>query len=211
MNLDVVELIEGMDFKDTELQLGLQCAPVIAGLKAANLYTIQTARISELREALSKAPLQSALLYEGRGRSVFLIYEIDSLQAYLNSEPVANCLRKFGYSSSTLSKILPEFSCRYRAFMRGEGTFPHELGFLLAYPIEDVLGFIEHKGKNFLLNGYWKVYQKKDEKALLFRNFEEIQMEIVYFLRENRRLTEIIAFYRALKKQEIGLTRVEVA
>ncbi|MDR1902212.1 MAG: DUF3793 family protein [Treponema sp.] len=36
--------------------------------------------------------------------------------------------------------------------------FPHEIGFFLGYPIDDVLGFVKHKGQNYKLCGYWKVY-----------------------------------------------------
>lgn len=36
--------------------------------------------------------------------------------------------------------------------------FPHEMGILLGYPVEDVEGFIINNGKNELYTGYWKVY-----------------------------------------------------
>ena len=35
-----------------------------------------------------------------------------------------------------------------------KGAFPHEIGLLLGYPVEDVLGFIRHQGKNYLYTGY---------------------------------------------------------
>lgn len=43
--------------------------------------------------------------------------------------------------------------------MNGEQQFPHEMGLLLGYPIEDVVGFMEHSGKEYLYSGYWKVYE----------------------------------------------------
>ncbi|MCR5154354.1 MAG: DUF3793 family protein, partial [Lachnospiraceae bacterium] len=36
-----------------------------------------------------------------------------------------------------------------------------EIGIFLGYPLEDVKGFIENKGKNYKTCGLWKVY--KDE------------------------------------------------
>ncbi len=36
---------------------------------------------------------------------------------------------------------------RYRAHMEGKGDFPHEIGLLLGYPPEDVIGFIENRGQ----------------------------------------------------------------
>ena len=42
--------------------------------------------------------------------------------------------------------------------MCGEPGFPHEMGVLLGYPVEDVRGFMEQNGQNALYQGYWKVY-----------------------------------------------------
>ena len=43
---------------------------------------------------------------------------------------------------------------RYACYMEEKGAFPHEIGLLLGYPVEDVLGFIRHQGKNYLYTGY---------------------------------------------------------
>ena len=50
---------------------------------------------------------------------------------------------------------------RYRAYMNGSKIFPHEMGLLLGYPVEDVTGFMVHGGKNSLYSGYWKVYARR--------------------------------------------------
>ena len=48
----------------------------------------------------------------------------------------------------------------YEAYLNDEHKqFPHEMGLLLGYPIEDVRGFIEHNGCGCLYSGYWKVYR----------------------------------------------------
>ncbi len=39
-----------------------------------------------------------------------------------------------------------------------EEDFPHEIGVFLGYPLADVIGFIQNRGKNFTACGYWKVY-----------------------------------------------------
>ena len=39
-----------------------------------------------------------------------------------------------------------------------EGDFPHEIGVFLGYPLADVIGFIQNRGKSFTTCGYWKVY-----------------------------------------------------
>lgn len=200
MNLEVVNLIEGMDFKDIKLQLGLQCAPVITGLKASSLFTLPSEKVLELDRLLEASCLSRSLLYEGRGRAVFLIYEEEVLQTYLKTKRVASFFADLGYQNTELSCILPEFSMRYETFMEKRGDFPHELGFLLHYPFEDVIGFILNQGRNFLLSGYWKVYDREEEKKRLFLAFERAQEEIVCLLKEEKELHEIIAFYKALRK-----------
>ena len=36
--------------------------------------------------------------------------------------------------------------------------FPHEIGVFLGYPLTDVVGFIENRGRNFTCCGCWKAY-----------------------------------------------------
>lgn len=50
-------------------------------------------------------------------------------------------------------------------------AFPHEVGFFLGYPAEDVLGFIEHDGRNFLALGPWKVYANLEHALATFEGY----------------------------------------
>lgn len=201
MSFDLVEIIKEKDFKDTKLQLGLQCAPVIAGIKVSNLFTIQAKKVNELEKNLLFSSLSYVLLYEGDGRAVFLIYNKDALFHYLSLPEIELAWKKFGYSSCYFYEILPLFIYKYSDYMKNKKDFPHELGLLLGYPLADVLGFIQNKGKDFLYSGYWKVYEKKEEKVALFKEYEEVQIEIVSLLIEGREIEEIIAFYKALVKK----------
>ena len=49
--------------------------------------------------------------------------------------------------------------------------FPHEIGLFLGYPFEDVQGFIQNRGCNCRLCGYWKVYANECEKKRLFEKY----------------------------------------
>lgn len=49
----------------------------------------------------------------------------------------------------------------------------------LGYPLADVKGFIDHKGKNFLYQGYWKVYENVEERKKLFSVYTIVKQEIV--------------------------------
>ena len=52
-----------------------------------------------------------------------------------------------------------------------EAPFPHEVGFFLGYPYADVMGFIEHEGKDFLCCGSWKVYAKQERAEACFERY----------------------------------------
>lgn len=64
-------------------------------------------------------------------------------------------------------------------YMNTGTDFPHEMGLLLGYPIEDVEGFIKNKGENYLYAGYWKVYKDVEQKKLLFDAYESAKEGLV--------------------------------
>ena len=52
--------------------------------------------------------------------------------------------------------------------------FPHEVGLFLGYPLDDVTGFIEQKGKNYKCCGIWKVYGNPTSRPrMLFRKLKK--------------------------------------
>lgn len=195
MSFDIVDIIKEMDVHSIPLQLALQCAPVISGIKISNLLTIPAKSLRELSVVLKKTELSFRILYPGRERLVILIYRETELKEYLEREEVMAFIYKCGYETSDISKIFPVFVKRYMRYMELKQDFPHELGLFLGYPIEDVEGFIKENGKNYLYSGYWKVYKDAELKIRLFKNYERVQTEIVRLLYEGLDLMDIITNY----------------
>lgn len=195
MSFDIVDIIKEMDAHSVPLQLALQCAPVISGIKISNLLTIPVKNLKELSAVLKKTELSFRILYPGRERLVILIYREAELREYLERDEVREFIYSCGYETSDISKIFPMFVKRYMRYMELKQDFPHELGLLLGYPIEDVEGFIENHGKNFLYSGYWKVYKDAELKIRLFKNYERVQTEIVRLLYEGLDIMDIITNY----------------
>ena len=54
MKTNVLCLLKNMDKKDVELQLALQCAPVITGIKVSNLFIIDKNKEKERSHRYSK-------------------------------------------------------------------------------------------------------------------------------------------------------------
>lgn len=195
MSFDIVDIVKCMDNSSVSLQLALQCAPVIAGIKISNLLTIQTKKLRELSEILKKTNLSFRVIYPGRERLVILVYREEELRKYLVSEEVEGFISGLGYKTSDISEMFPIFVRRYIRYMEIKKDFPHELGLFLGYPVEDVEGFIRHNGKNYLYSGYWKVYKDAETKIKLFKNYEKVQTEIVRMLYEGIDIICIIAYY----------------
>ena len=195
MSFDIVDIIKEMDVHSIPLQLALQCAPVISGIKISNLLTIPAKSLRELSAVLKKTELSFRILYPGRERLVILIYRETELKEYLEREEVMAFIDECGYETSDISKIFPVFVKRYMRYMELKQDFPHELGLFLGYPIEDVEGFIKENGKNYLYSGYWKVYKDAELKIRLFKNYEKVQTEIVRLLYEGLDIMDIITNY----------------
>ena len=195
MSFDIVDIIKEMDVHSIPLQLALQCAPVISGIKISNLLTIPAKSLRELSVVLKKTELSFRILYPGRERLVILIYREAKLREYLSREEVMAFIYKCGYETSDISKIFPVFVKRYMRYMELKQDFPHELGLFLGYPIEDVEGFIKENGKNYLYSGYWKVYKDTELKIRLFKDYERVQTERVRLLYEGLDRIDIITNY----------------
>lgn len=202
MSFDIVEIVKKMDVHSVPLQLALQCAPVISGIKISNLLTIPARNLRELSGILKKTNLSFRILYPGRERLVILIYREASLKEYLERDEVRAFIYGCNYDTSEINKIFPIFVKRYMRYMELKQDFPHELGLFLGYPIEDVEGFIENNGKNFLYSGYWKIYKDAEIKIQLFKNYERVQTEMVRCLYEGLDIVSIILNYSDIGQDE---------
>ena len=52
-----------------------------------------------------------------------------------------------------------------------QAEFPHEIGVFLGYPLDDVKGFIRHKGRNYTYCGCWKCYSDPQAARRRFEGF----------------------------------------
>lgn len=192
MSQETWEILCGMKADDVELQLALQCAPLITGLKISNLLTISPDGFSKVEKIIEGSVLSLYPLLETEGKIVILLYREDRLGKYLKMPQVRKLLQEAGYRSSQLEDILPVFCNRYETYAERGKSFPHELGLLLGYPPEDVDGFIRHQGKNSLCTGYWKVYADKEGKQKLFEKYEYARDNLIQLLHYGLNMMEII-------------------
>ncbi len=195
MSQEIYEIVKGMDLENIETQLALQCAPLITGLKVSNLLIIPKGNEEVVKRILNRTGISFYRLIQIRTKTTFLLFRRNELEEFLSDENVRNVFMKAGYKSLQIGKILRTFSLRYEAYMQGDKCFPHEMGLLLGYPVEDVVGFVENNGKNFLYSGYWKVYENQKAKVKLFDKFKVAEETLIHLLSNGLSMSDIIDIY----------------
>lgn len=195
MSQEVFELVQGMDLKSVETQIALQCAPLISGLKMSNLLIVSTEDETLVRMILRKSGISFYRLLKSGEKVTFLLFRREWLEAYLQQKEVRAVFVAEGYQDYILGNVFRTFQERYKRYMNGGDCFPHEMGLLLGYPVEDVQGFMENEGKNFLYSGYWKVYADVQEKIKLFQKFETAKETVIQLLSYGVGIRDIIDIY----------------
>lgn len=178
-----------------EKLLALHCAPTLAGIKPASLFTLHFSEAGEregLRRAaraLSACGITTEPLCECEKYALILVYREKLLRAAITPE-AESFLEKYGYrAGGTLEEKLSTLKSR----LPGRGKFPHEIGLFLGYPLEDVKGFIYSGGGPCKLCGAWKVYGDGDRAA---RYFERCKKCTEYFcskLEKGWRISQLIS------------------
>ena len=192
MNRATLEIVQKLDRESLEVQLLLQCAPMIAGLKASNLLIIASENEADARRILNGTKISCARLARMDKKTTMLIYHEQWVKEYLASREVSELLRVLGYEGKGFYEVLHSVRKKYRSYMKKEGEFPHELGLLLGYPAEDVKGYIDNKGGHYLCRGYWEVYGDPAAKLNLFQKFELARERLIRAIFDGKEIQELI-------------------
>ena len=152
-------------------------APTLAGLKPASLFRIQPggedfiSQFQHCREELARRGLALTLLKGCRRTGAYLVYlyRQRGLERVLAQPEHRAFLLEMGYTPwDDLRGCLRQLASRLCL----EEDFPHEIGVFLGYPLEDIRGFMAHKGKNYTLCGCWKCYGDPQQAARTFRAYQ---------------------------------------
>ena len=160
--------------RDIDSGLAFHSAPTLLGVKCANLISFDMSEetlaeyLHEYKDKLSENGLMAFQLCRCRKRTLVYICNEKMLTAWLGMPPVRQFLSEYGYTCDmSFEQKLSRLSCRMRC-----GSFPHEIGAFLGYPVEDIRGFISNSGKNCLLCGYWKVYGNAEKAQQTFKTYD---------------------------------------
>ena len=191
MSKEVVSyMLSGMDnMKSLQVQLILQCAPFLKGIKIACILNITEENSRELYEILEGTGIKFKILTRNHGKCLVLLYRRESFSRYLKRTDVRELLGSYGYDDVEPETMLERLSKRVCQYSDGEICFPHEIGAFLDYPIDDVKCFIEKDGKDSLFSGYWKVYNNPGRAKMIFWAYDKAKTSAVneYLIGKNIR------------------------
>ena len=176
-----------------------QCAPTLAGLKPASLFRCRSSCRREGRDIISRwtgelSPYGLAIRVlktcPRTGDCLVYLYRTAQLRAVLSEPGVQAFLARRGYRTDrgwrTLLEQLSDRLCL-------EEDFPHEIGLFLGYPLEDVEGFIENRGRNYTCCGCWKAYGDPEKARIRFDAYRRCTAESRERFRRGAAITELIA------------------
>lgn len=166
-----------------ERQLAQHCSPAIAGIKPANIITFPSkdgygsADIRRLTEIYNwrfrEKDLNFRILCECSRRCLLMVYRPSLLERHMRRDEIREILERKGYDTESLEEMLKILESRMGE--SGSCEFPHEIGLFLGYPTEDVVGFMENRGQNYLYSCYWKVYSDVDRAKAWCSQWEKVR------------------------------------
>ncbi len=184
-------------FKNFDELLAYNCAPVLTGIKPANLICLHPDDPAEIPRLIAEYNAQfqkQGIVFQSfettGSRFLLLIYKPDALESILRQAGYQAYLIASGYETGcTLQNALTTLALH----LKTQKSFPHEIGVFLGYPLEDILGFALNKGKNCKYSGYWKVYGDVDKARQIFAAYETCRNMVLTRLANGLSLTAAIA------------------
>lgn len=156
------------------------CAPTLAGHKCGSLFSWHgcpdSLRVEEADGVLSRKGVRVRLLRSCANGALVYVYRPEKLAARLKDNAVRAFLAGEGYADLTIASCLERLSER---IVCGR-DFPHEIGVFLDYPLEDVIGFIRHRGSEYRCLGCWKAYgdvAQAEKRFALYRKCQRVYLD----------------------------------
>ena len=200
-----------------EAKIVKHCAPVLTGIKPASMFScpLKSAQCcgnpactslklvdfflayGDCKNRLSRLGVEMTILDQRERSALVFVYRPSHLLRTINSKESAEFLKTLGYDASDVNKSLNILAQRIDVANPSSGrrrtcSFPHEIGVFLGYPVEDVIGFMENQGDNYLVCGCWKACSNASDAITCFCRFEECTQDLVCRHEAGTRIDELV-------------------
>ena len=171
------------------------CYPTLSNLKFANMINVDyTDNIFEdilkLNEKLSEYNFSLIILKQTEKKLLLYLINYNLIENY-NDKRLKKALESYGYPVDNFN-----ISINFLKKRLLENEFPHEIGFFLGYPYEDVLGFINYNGKNECISGKWKVYSDVERAKNIFKKYDYAKQITKRLSLQGNNLFDIINYFK---------------
>lgn len=156
----------------------------------------------------------SVLVWRPCGALVYA-YRRKSLATYLADPRAKTALAKEGYNTDNLPICLAHLASRIalastnaaecacdqarcaldhqaRCNNSRSCEFPHEIGYFLGYPYDDVHQFIVQHGENYKVFGAWKVYTNVEQALTTFDSYRACTQYLTYIYQQGCTLGQLV-------------------
>ena len=165
-----------------DMTLARHCAPVLLGKKPAALFPMPLGWDEMLVKMPPPGDMRFLLLRRPGKKALVFAYQLRLLSRALDTDGVRETLGALGYpAAEEADDPGPCLAFLERRFWEGT-DFPHEVGFFLGYPPEDVLGFIHHRGSHCKLCGVWKVYSDVARAVAMFAEYAKCRERLLKYV-----------------------------
>ena len=129
MRQEVFEIVQKMDKDNIRTQMALQCAPLITGLKVANLLIIPSKNEKYVGAILDGTDISYIRLAKSECKTTFFLYREERLTAWLMRAENRVLLTEAGYSGIIFQIFFKQFRCDMKLTCRKGKLFPMRLVF----------------------------------------------------------------------------------
>ena len=176
-------------------------SPTFCHIKPGNMFFVKSEIFSQdkfdaWKESFIKYCLMTFSAQISETSTAILVLNVCWCRKILADVFVQAYLADKGYFTSSVYNFVEELYTR----MINNKCFPHEVGVILGYPVDDVIEFENHQGHDCKYCGCWKSYSDVNNAKDCHCKFTECSRLCEKWYEEGYSINQIITKYQALKK-----------
>ena len=135
------------------------CAPTLCEIKPGNMFFVKNndftqTSFEQWKQSLFLRGFLSFAIRLSENSTAIFVCNVCWVRKILGDISVHSYLVEKGYHCGGVFDFVNDFTYRLHTTQ----GFPHEIGVVLGYPVDDVIEFKNHEGQNCKYCGQWKTY-----------------------------------------------------